>query len=93
MLVETFIRKLLHLKAHYVSAVRQSPEQIVVDIERLKSRPLHCGVCGRRCKKVRQVGAARSWRDLSLRQLPTVLQYRPRRVRCPHCGVRREAVP
>lgn len=52
MLVETFIRKLLHLKAHYVIAVRQSPEQIVVEIERLKSRRLRCGVCRGWCKKV-----------------------------------------
>ena len=93
MRVETFIRKLLHLKAHYVIAVRQSPEQIVVEIERFKSRPLRCGVCRRRCKRIHQVGEARSWRDLALRQLPTVLQYRPRRVCCPHCGVRRERVP
>ena len=93
MLIETFIRKLLHLKVHYVTAVRQSPEQIVVEIERFKSRRLQCGVCRGPCKKVHQVEEVRSWRDLSLRHLPVVLQYRPRRVRCPRCGVRVEAVP
>lgn len=93
MLVETFIRKLLHLKAHYVTAVRQNPEQIVVEIERFPSRRLRCGVCRGRCKKVHQVEEARSWRDLSLRHLPMVLRYQPRRVRCPRCGVRVEAVP
>jgi transposase len=81
------------LKVHYVTAVRQSPEQIVVEIERSKSRRLQCGVCRRRCKKVHQVEEARSWRDLSLRHLPLVLRYRPRCVRCPRCGVRVEAVP
>jgi transposase len=91
--VETFIRKLLHLKVHYVTAVRQSPEQIVVEIERCKSRRLQCGVCRRRCKKVHQVEEARSWRDLSLRHLPMVLRYRPRRVRCLRGGVHMEAVP
>ena len=93
MLVETLIRKLLHLKGHYVTAVRQGPQQIVVEIERFKSRRLQRGVCRRPCRKIHQVGAARSWRDLSLRHLPMVLEYRPPRVRCPHCGVRREAVP
>jgi len=92
-LTETFIRKLLQLKAHYVIAVKPGPEQIVVEIDRLRSRTLRCGVCRGRCRKVHQVEEARRWRDLSLRHLPLVLHYRPRRVRCPHCGVRVEAVP
>jgi transposase len=92
-LVETFIRKLLHLKAHYVTAVWQGPEEEVVEIDRFRSRMLRCGVCQGRCRKVHQVEEARSWRDLSLRQFPMVLCYRPRRVRCPRCGVRVEAVP
>jgi transposase len=92
-LTETFIRKLLHLKAHYVIAVKPSPEQIVVEIDRLRSRTLRCGVCRGRCRKVHQVEEARRWQDLSLRHLPLVLHYRPRRVRCPRCGVRVEAVP
>ncbi|MGH9453161.1 MAG: ISL3 family transposase [Terriglobia bacterium] len=93
MLVETFIRKLLHLKAHYVTAVEQSSEQIVVEIDRFRFRMLRCGVCQGRCRKVHQVEAARSWQDLSLRQFAMVLRYRPRRVCCRHCGVRVEAVP
>ena len=88
-----YIRKLLHLKVHYITAVRQSPEHIVVEIERFKSRRLQWGGCRRWCKKVHQVEEARSWRDLSLSHLPLVLQYRPRRVRCSRCGVRVEAVP
>jgi len=91
--VETFIRKLLRLKAHRVTVVETSPEQVVVEIDRLKSRALRCGVCRGRCKKVHQVEEARRWRDLSLRNLPMVLCYRPRRVRCPRCGIRVEAVP
>ena len=34
-----------------------------------------------------------SWRDLSLRQAPLVLRYRPHRVRCSRYGVRVEALP
>ena len=93
MQVETFIRKLLRLKAHRVTVVETSPEQVMVEIDRLKSRALRCGVCRGRCKKVHQVEEARRWRDLSLRNLPMVLCYRPRRVRCPRCGIRVEAVP
>ncbi len=40
MLVETFIRKLLHLKALRVTAVKVGSEQIVVEIDRLKCRAL-----------------------------------------------------
>ena len=35
----------------------------------------------------------RVWRDLSMRKLPLELQYRPRRVECPQCGVRVEDFP
>jgi hypothetical protein len=43
-LVETFIRKLLPLKAHRVTAVQVGPEQIVVEIDRLDlTKPAsHC---------------------------------------------------
>ncbi len=93
MLVETFIRKQLRLKAHRVTAVKVGSEQVVVEIDRLKSRALRCGVCRGHCRKVHQVEEVRSWRDLSLRHLPMVLHYRPRRVRCARCGVHVEAVP
>ena len=93
MLVETFIRKMLRLKAHRVTAVELRTEQMVVRIDRLRCRRLHCRVCGRPCSKIHQVEAARQWQHLSLWGLTVVLRYRPRRVRCPSCGVRRERVP
>ena len=93
MLLETFIRKQLRLKAHRVTTVKVGAEQVVVEIDRLRCRALRCGVCRGPCRKVHQVGEARNWRDLSLRQLPLVLHYRPRRLRCARCGVHVEAVP
>lgn len=93
MLLETFIRKLLHLKAHKVTAVEQSPEQVVVQIDRLGRRRLRCRVCRKACRRVHNVEEARSWQDLSLRGLPMTLRYQPRRVHCPRCGVRVEEVP
>ena len=93
MLVETFIRKMLRLKAHRVTAVEMKAEQMVIRIDRLARRRLSCRGCGRPCGRIHQVEAARNWQHLSFWGVPVVLHYQPRRVRCPSCGVRREAVP
>jgi transposase len=92
-LVETFIRKQLRLKAHRVRNVELDEEQVVVRIDRLRSRMLRCGLCGQRCRKVHSTQRQRMWRDLSMRGVAMVLQYRPRRVNCPRCGVRVEQFP
>ena len=79
MLVETFIRKQLGLKAHTVMKVEETERYMVVRIDRLGRRLLRCGVCRQRCRKVHSVRKAREWRDLSMRKLPLKLRYRPRR--------------
>ena len=48
-LIETFIRKQLRLKAHTVTRVEETGECMLVYIDRLGSRLLRCGVCSRRC--------------------------------------------
>ncbi len=93
MLIETFIRKQLRLKAHTVTHVEESEECMLVQIDRLGKRLLRCGVCRQRCREVHDIRRAREWRDLSLRKLPLILRYRPRRVVCPRCGVRVEEFP
>ena len=93
MLVETFLRKQLGLKAHTVTNVEETERYMVVHIERLGGRLLRCGVCRQRCRKVHSVRKAREWRDLSMRKLPLKLRYRPRRVECPRCGLRVEDFP
>lgn len=93
MLVETFIRKQLRLKAHRVTEVKVEKDRVVVKIDQLGQRLLRCGLCGHRCRKLHSVQPERSWRDLSMRGRPMVLQYRPRRVNCPRCGVRVEQFP
>lgn len=92
-LIETFIRKQLRLKAHTVTNVEETGEHMVVHIDRLGNRLLRCGVCRRRCLKVHDIRTEREWRDLSMRKLPLKLRYRPRRVECPRCGVRVEDFP
>ncbi len=93
MLIETFIRKQLRLKAHTVTHVEETDEHMLVGIDRLGKRLLRCGVCGQRCREVHDIRGAREWRDLSMRKLPLILRYRPRRVGCPRCGVRVEEFP
>jgi len=92
-LIETFIRKQLRLKAHTVTKVEETEECMLVHIDRLGSRLLRCGVCRQRCQEVHDVRKEREWRDLSMRKLPLKLRYQPRRVECPRCGVRVEDVP
>jgi transposase len=92
-LIETFIRKQLRLKAHTVTKVEESDECMRVYIDRLGKRLLRCGVCRQRCQEVHDIRKERVWRDLSMRKLPLKLLYRPRRVECPRCGVRVEDFP
>jgi transposase len=92
-LIETFIRKQLRLKAHTVIEVEETDECMNVRIDRLGKRLLRCGVCGRRCRRVHDIRAERQWRDLWMRKLRLVLRYCPRRVECPRCGVRVEDFP
>jgi len=92
-LIETFLRKQLRLKAHTVRKVEETERYLLVHIDRLGHRLLRCGVCRQRCRKVHSVGKAREWGDLSMRKLPLKLRYRPRRVECPRCGVRVEDFP
>jgi transposase len=92
-LIETFIRKQLHLKAHTVTKVEETDECMLVWIDRLGRRLLRCGICRQRCLEVHDIRKEREWRDLSMRKLALKLRYRPRRVECPRCGVRVEDFP
>ena len=82
-LVETFLRKQLGLKAHTVTKVEETERYMIVHIDRLGRRLLRSGVCRQRCRKVHSVRKAREWLDLSIRKRPLKLRYRPRRVLCP----------
>jgi transposase len=92
-LIQTFIRKQLRLKAHTVIRVEETEQAMIVWIDRLGGRLLRCGLCGQRCREVHSIRQEREWQDLSMRKLPLKLRYRPRRVDCPRCGVRVEAFP
>jgi transposase len=92
-LVETFLRKQLGLKAHTVTKVEETERYMIVHIDRLGRRLLRCGVCRQRCRKLHSMRKPREWRDRSMRNIPLKLRYRPRRVECPRCGLRVEDFP
>jgi transposase len=92
-LIETFIRKQLRLKAHRVTKVESSEDCLIIFIDRMGRRLLRCGVCRKRCLDIHSVRQEREWQDLSMRQSRLILRYCPRRVNCPRCGVRVEDFP
>jgi transposase len=92
-LIETFIRKQLGLKAHRVTAVEAAEAVVVIRIDQLGSRRLQCGRCRERVRRIHDVRPERRWLDLTLRGVNLTLAYRPRRLCCRHCGVHVEAVP
>ena len=55
MLIETFIRKQLGLKAHTVTAVEETEEYMIIHIDRLGDRLLRCGLCRQRCREVHSI--------------------------------------
>src|ERR1039457_1607292 len=62
-LIETFLRKEMRLKAHTVTHVEQTEEAMEVSIDQLGKRLLRCGVCRQRCQKVHDVmKKEREWR-------------------------------
>lgn len=93
MLIETFIRKQLGLKAHRVTAVQLGPQAVIIQIDAIRNRRLRCSRCGAQVKSIHDLRPRRQWRDLTLRGVPLRLEYRPRRLRCRHCGVHVEALP
>jgi len=62
-LIETFIRKQLRLKAHRVIKVETNEESMIIEIDRLGNRRLRCGVCRKPCRGVARDRAA-FWSEL-----------------------------
>ncbi len=93
MRMETFIRKQLRMKAHWVTKVEATPEGLVAWVERRGQRRLRCGECGRPARQVLRRDPARSWRHLPLGSEPCALVYQPHRVRCLRCGIPGGASP
>src|SRR5260370_24365206 len=76
-LIETFLRKQLGLKAHTVTKVEETERFMVVHIDRLGSRLLRCGLCRQRCRKVHSLQKPRGWRGLSISEVAPQLASQP----------------
>jgi transposase len=73
---------------------REAEQALVVYVEWLGQRRLHCGECGLTATRVAlSRRPARRWRDLAMRGHVVELIYSPHRVWCPHCGLRVKRIP
>ena len=94
MRTETYIRKSLGMKAHYVTRVEESEREVVAQVERIPHRRLRCGRCGLDAKRTKgRTENPRRWRDEAMLSKWLVIEYRPWRVVCPVCGVVTEEIP
>lgn len=94
MRMETFIRKALRMKSHYVCRIEETDDAVIAHVDRLGKRKLKCGRCRASCRRTHGRLKARTWRDLSLRDRPLRIRYQPFRVVCLRCKkVKVEKVP
>jgi len=89
--VTTAFNRLLALEGARVIDVLFGPDGVAVRVA-LRRRRAVCSVCGQVCRRVHD-RALRRWRHLDLGGQRCHVEYELRRVRCPDCGVRVEAVP
>jgi len=87
----TAFNRLLALQGARVIDVLFGSDGITVRVA-LRRRLAACSNCGQVCRQVHD-RAWRRWRHLDLAGSRCFIEYELRRVRCPDCGVRVEAVP
>jgi transposase len=90
MRVSTAFNKLLRLQGVSVPGVTFATEGVVVAV-RLRRRRSTCSGCGQRAPVHDR--SVRRWRHLDLGAQRCLIEAEIRRVRCPECGVKVEAVP
>jgi transposase len=88
--VSTAFNRLLRLEGATVSAVSFADEGVVVEV-RLRRRRRVCSRCGQVVRTTHDSGRRR-WRHLDLGGVRCFVEATLRRVNCPDCGVRVEAV-
>jgi transposase len=90
--VTTLFRQLIGVSELIVEEIHLAEEAVIASV-RPRWRKPRCGECGKRAPGYDRA-RTRRWRSLNLGRLRLVLEYTPRRVRCPRCaGVRVERVP
>jgi transposase len=89
--VTTAFNRLLRLPGALVRDVCFAADGVIVTVA-LRRRRAACSGCGQVCRRVHD-RARRRWRHLDLGGQRCLIEYELRRVRCPDCGVRVEALP
>jgi transposase len=90
--VSTAFKRLLRLPGAGVADVSFTGEGILVTV-RLRRRRRVCGGCGQTGALEIHDRRVKRWRHLDLGASRCIIECEPRRLRCPDCGVRLEAVP
>lgn len=91
MRVTTLLKKLLGIQSLVVVGLLIEDGALVIDV-RPSWRKGRCSGCGRRRGQYDRQ-KVRRWRHLDFGGVRVYLQYAPRRVWCPKCGVKAEKVP
>ena len=91
MRVTTAFNRMLRLPGVSVRGVRFEPGGVVVRVG-LRRRRRVCSHCGQLVHAIHETGLRR-WRHLDLGAQRCFIECELRRVKCPDCGVRVEAVP
>lgn len=89
--IEKLVKASLKIKDHKViSCTLDSTLRITFAASQRRSLP--CSICGRRAHRHDRL-KEREWKHVPLWGFPVTFIYRAWRVRCPQCGIRREALP
>lgn len=91
MRVTTLLRKLLCVTSLLVLGARFEAEGLIIDVRPRWGRP-RCSGCQRPAPAYDR-RPVRRWKHLALGPVVLWLQYAPRRVQCPRCGIKIEHVP
>lgn len=96
MLIKTVLNKVEHFKSFVFGKAQFATingfDALVIDIKPRKNGKPECSECGRRCK-VHDLLPERLFEDVPFLAFKFFFRYAPRRVKCPECGIRVEAMP
>ena len=89
--IENIAIATLKIKDHIATSCTVTGN-IVITLAARKRRKLPCSTCGMRCRRHDRL-AERTWLHVPVWGMPVFLVYRPWRVRCSQCGIKREEFP
>ena len=92
MRITTAFKRLLRLRGASVADVSIGGEGVIVTV-RLRRRRRVCSGCGQTGRLEIHDRRVKRWRHLDLGASRCIIECELRRLRCPDCGVRLEAVP